>query len=472
MDADDATVLACLCNESGEHLGSPFDIPLSITPEQLGMLCNSLLQNADPKPYAFFVNEKEIVNNLESVVEGNVSTEKTISIVYQPQAIFRVIAVTRCTSSIEGHTEAVLATSFSPNGRHLASASGDTRVRFWDLNTETPQFTCEAHRHWVLCIAWAPNGQKLASACKNGQICIWNPSTGKQLGKKLSGHRQWVTCLTWEPFHLHAECRNLASASKDGSVKIWDTKLGTCTTTLNGHMQSVTCVKWSGEGLLYTASQDRTIKVWRSNDGVLCRTLEGHGHWVNTMALNTDYVMRTGAFEPAEAGSNIELQAKALQTKALERYKSVVSHNPERMVSGSDDFTLYMWNPSKEKKSLVRMTGHQAVVNDVKFSPDGRIVASASFDKSIKLWSGKDGKHIGALRGHVGPVYQIAWSADSRLLVSGSGDSTLKLWSVPKHSLLVDLPGHADEVYAVDWSPDGQRVVSGGKDRVLKIWRK
>lgn len=60
------------------------------------------------------------------------------------------------------------------------------------------------------------------------------------------------------------------------------------------------------------------------SQGVLCRTLEGHGHWVNTMALNTDYVMRTGAFEPAEAGSNIVLQAKALQLKALERYKAVV----------------------------------------------------------------------------------------------------------------------------------------------------
>lgn len=63
----------------------------------------------------------------------------------------------------------------------------------------------------------------------------------------------------------------------------------------------------------------------------------------------------------------------------------------------------------------------------VQFSPDGRFLASASFDKSIKLWDGLRGTFIATFRGHVGPVYQISWSSDSRLLVSGSKDSTLKV---------------------------------------------
>jgi len=111
-----------------------------------------------------------------------------------------------------------------------------------------------------------------------------------------------------------------------------------------------------------------------------------------------------------------------------------------------------------------RMIGHQQLVNDVKFSPDSRLIASASFDKSIKIWDGKTGSFITTLRGHVQAVYEIAWSADSRLLVSGSADSTLKgtfmslffeicfnfpifLRSVEYENMKLhtDLPGHGDE---------------------------
>lgn len=97
--------------------------------------------------------------------------------VYLPQAVFRIRPVTRCSSSLPGHSQPVISIQFSPDGQHLASGSGDKTVRLWDLNTELPQYVGKAHTHWVLYIAWSPDGKKLASACKNGEVCYFLDDT-------------------------------------------------------------------------------------------------------------------------------------------------------------------------------------------------------------------------------------------------------------------------------------------------------
>ncbi|XP_049787511.1 notchless protein homolog 1 isoform X2 [Schistocerca cancellata] len=423
-------ILTRFKSETGEVLGNLLDLPIDITVDKLQLICNALLKQDEHTPYIFFVNEKEVKTSLQDTLSDDIQiTENVVDIVYQQQAIFRVRAVTRCTSSLPGHAEAVISASFSPDGKYLASGSGDTTVRFWDIHTQTPHYTCKGHKNWVLCIAWSPDGLRLASACKNGHICLWDPQTGMQVGRSLIGHKQWITALSWEPYHRNSECRHLASSSKDGDIRIWDVVLGHVVLTLSSHQKSVTALRWGGTGLIYSASQDRTIKVWRATDGVLCRTLEGHAHWVNTLALSTDYVLRTGPFDPVN-NTSVTYNKTEMQQQALQKYESVISNGGERLVSGSDDFTLFLWQPESNKKPVARMTGHQQLINDVKFSPDARIIASASFDKSIKLWDGLTGKYLTSLRGHVQAVYQVAWAADSRLLVSGSADSTLKGGSI------------------------------------------
>ncbi|KAJ2504515.1 ribosome assembly [Coemansia sp. RSA 2049] len=462
-------VLAQFQSADGDKTGPPLSLAADITAEQLSILINKFLENEETHPYSFYVGEKEVARSIQTdILEGDGrSAEETLVIEYRPQAFFKVRAVTRCSSSLTGHTEAVLSVSFSPDGTQLASGSGDTTVRIWDLDTETPRFTCSGHRNWVLSIAWSPDGKVLASGSMDNTVRLWDPQTGKPIGGALAGHRKWITALAWEPAHISTSVSRLASSSKDGTVRVWDVVRGRCLFTLAGHTAAVTCVKWGGDGRIYTGSQDKSIKIWNT-DGSLHRTLTGHAHWVNTLAFSTDHVLRTGAYdhtgkEPADRDE--------AQKMALKRYNESKGKGPERLVSGSDDFTMFLWDPLNSTKPIARLTGHQKVVNHVSYSPDGRLIASASFDNSVKLWDGLTGKFIASLRGHVAAVYQVCWSADSRMLLSASKDSTLKIWDLRTKKMKLELPGHADEVFTVDWSPGGDRVVSGGKDCVLKIWK-
>ncbi|KAL5543070.1 hypothetical protein UlMin_010780 [Ulmus minor] len=462
------SVSVSLRDPEGNPLGGPMYLPHSTTVQHLQQIVNSLLNNEEKLPYAFYVSDQELVVPLGIFMEkNNVSVEMVLPIVYQPQAVFRIRPISRCSATLAVHKEAVVSVSFSPDGTQLASGSGDTAVRLWDLNTQTPLYTCTGHKHWVLCVAWSPDGVHLVSGSKSGELQSWDPLTGKPSGKPLMGHKNWISSIAWEPVHLSVPCRRFVTASEDGDARIWDIYLRRCLICLSGHASGVTSVKWGGDGIIYTGSKDCTIKVWETSQGKLIRELKGHGHRINSLSLNTDYVLRTGAFDHnGKQYSSPEEMKKA----ALERYNKMKCSGPELLVSGSDDWTVFLWEPFVSKQPKTRMTGHQSTVNQVCFSPDGRWIASASFDRSIKLWNGATGKFVATFRGHVGKVFQISWSSDSRLLLSGSEDSTLKVWDVKSHKLKQDLPGHADCVYVIDWSPDGEKVASGGKDTALKLW--
>ncbi|KAI9673885.1 MAG: WD domain protein [Caeruleum heppii] len=127
--------------------------------------------------------------------------------------------------------------------------------------------------------------------------------------------------------------------------------------------------------------------------------------------------------------------------------------------------------PTLHYRQKLILRGHKKGVAAVRFSPDGKWIASCSADATVKIWSATTGKIYQTLEGHLAGISTIAWSPDSRTLASGSDDKSIRLWDVPTGKPYpVPLMGHQNYIYSIAISPKGNMLVSGSYDEAVFLW--
>ncbi len=422
---------------------------------------------------------------------------------------------------LEGHDKDVLAVTFHPQGKWLASAGGDRRIILWTLPEGKKQLEwLSPEEQWggdIWALAVKPDGTQLASGHKSGSIILWEAETGKQLRFFTQGDKdaigeggslafnptgEWLasashdyTAKLWDvqtgqplrSFIGHLDMLNglaissdgklLATGGSDKSIRVWNVESGqSYISNTNqraplffGHRNTVFSLRFLAEGRqLVSSSFDRTLRLWDVDSGVTLRVLQGHAVAVGSI---TTYA---GQIFSVSGGSTARRWGTTLPYQHLEdlpgKPRSVaLAPDGKGVAVGFEDGTLRLYS-LPEIKLLWERKAHNNKIHRLTFNREGTLLASASQDKTAKLWQVKEGKLQQTLEGHTGGVHGLAFSPAGDRLATASYDGRIGVFTVgTEQKYFYEV--HGGTVYSVEFDPnDGNFLLSSDEKSNVQLW--
>jgi WD40 repeat protein len=325
----------------------------------------------------------------------------------------------------KGHTDWIMAVSFGPGGKTVASLSRNRVAKVWDVAAKKEIQSVKDFPSETRGFAYA-GGQLFISTGKwdkkknafQGEIKIVSAKDGKG-AKSLMGHSEAIEALSFSK-----DGKFLASASDDNTALIWDLAAGKTTQTIKGHTDAVISASFSPDGKqLVTTSRDKTIRVWDIAGAKELALFKVE----RTVEVKDPPKTKEKGKDKGKAKDD---KGKVTETKELGREftHAVFTNDGKKIVAGNLDGVVKIYDV-EGKKEVKELKAHDGILA-LALSPDGTKIATGGWDQLIKIWNVADGKELRTIKAHLGTVTALAFSADGQWLASGGNDNLVKIWSV------------------------------------------
>jgi WD40 repeat protein len=361
---------------------------------------------------------------------------------------------------------------FSKDGRRIAFYDkhgpgllwfwgGDARI--WDETGGSNCVHLKGYRHHVGTLAFSSDSKFIAAAHSlNNNIAVWAVDSGTQV-LQLSAYDGVDNRLAFAPSGAIL-CYPSAT-----SLLLWDLHAKSSPPILKGHTRDINSVAFSGNGeRAATAGRDKTARLWETRTGLEVAVLAGHTDSVKSAMFSPDgrylasYNFRDLRLWDAFTGRH----GAKLKDNAKSSYCYDFSGDSRFLACGADDHSVYLWDVRIGKRLGV-MRGHKDEVLCVTFSPDGRFLASGAKDMTIRVWSTETGKQHLLLYGLSGQVVRVLFSPDGRRIAGSAhrlpyhaGDwKEIRLWDTMSGSGAGRLRCQ-NSVWSLAFSPDGRYLVA------------